>query len=87
MTRLISRIFGFFFCLIGLIGLLTPIPFGIVFFIIGLVILIPSTPSAAKPVRWARGKFSPFDRAMAAVTNKAPAPYRRILRQTETDIF
>lgn len=83
MTRILCRIIGSAFCFIGLIGMLTPIPFGLIFFIIGLLFLIPSTPSAAKAVRWARRKVRVFDRVMSAATNRMPYPYRRVLRETE----
>ena len=83
MTRILCRIIGSAFCFIGLIGMLTPIPFGLIFFIIGLLFLIPSTPSAAKAVRWARRKIRVFDRMMSAATNRMPYPYRRVLRETE----
>jgi hypothetical protein len=63
--------------------MLTPIPFGLILFIIGLLFLIPSTPSAAKYVRLMRRKVRIFDRAMSAVTNRMPYPYRRVLRETE----
>jgi len=85
MGRILCRIIGGALCFVGIIGMLTPIPFGIVFFVIGLLFLIPSTPSAAKPVRWARAKVGLFDRAMDGITRRSPMPYRRILRQTEPD--
>ncbi len=83
MTRLICRILGSALCFFGILGMLTPIPFGLILFIIGLLFLIPSTPSAAGAVRWARRKIRVFDRMMSATTNRMPYPYRRILRETE----
>lgn len=83
MTRLICRIIGGALCFFGILGMLTPIPFGLILFIIGLLFLIPSTPSAATPVRWARRKIGFFDRLMSAATNRMPYPYRRVLRETE----
>ncbi|MBL4788918.1 MAG: hypothetical protein JKY60_07675 [Kordiimonadaceae bacterium] len=86
MMRIIARLIGGILCFFGIIGMLTPIPFGIVFFVIGLLFLIPSTPSAANGVRWMRKKVRIFDRAMTAITNKMPYPYRRILRSTELGV-
>ena len=83
MMRLICRVIGSALCFFGLIGMLTPIPFGLILFIIGLLFLIPSTPSAANAVRWARRKVGVFDRVMSAATNRMPYPYRRVLRETE----
>ncbi len=85
MMRILSRIIGSILCFIGIIGMLTPIPFGIIFFVIGLMFLIPSTPSAANGVRWARSKVGFFDRSMSMMTRRLPVPYSRILRQTEID--
>jgi len=87
MLRILGRVVGAFFCLVGAIGMLTPIPFGLIFFIIGLMFLIPTTPSAANAVRWARQKSGLFDRSMDAVTVRLPHPYRRVLRQTEVDFY
>lgn len=83
MMRLVCQFIGIILCLFGVIGMLSPIPFGIVFFVIGLMFLIPSTPSAAKTVRWFRRRIRVFDRLMSATTNKLPYPYRRVLRETE----
>lgn len=87
MARILCRIIGSALCFFGILGMLTPIPFGLILFVIGLLFLIPSTPSAARAVRWMRMKVSPFDKAMHAVTRRAPAPYRRVLRQTEIGSF
>ncbi len=86
MRRWLARLIGATLTFFGIIGMLTPIPFGLIFFIIGLLFLIPTTPVAADAVRWARRKIGLFDRAMHAATDRMPHPYRRILRQTEIDI-
>jgi len=83
MTRILCRILGSALAFIGVLGMLTPIPFGLIVFVIGLMFLIPSTPSSARAVRWARVKVGLFDRMMQAITDRAPIPYKRILRQTE----
>lgn len=83
MMRLVCRIIGGALCFFGILGMLTPIPFGLILFIIGLLFLIPSTPSAANAVRWARRRVRVFDRVMSAATNRMPYPYRRVLRETE----
>ena len=68
MIRILCRIVGSAFCFIGIIGMLTPIPFGLIFFVIGLLFLIPTTPSVARAVRGARARSGLFDRAMHAAT-------------------
>lgn len=85
MVRIICSIIGTVLCLIGIVGMLTPIPLGLIIFIIGLMFLIPSSPAAAGYVRFARRKIGLFDRAMSAITNKMPVPYRRVLRRTEVN--
>lgn len=83
MRKLLARTIGGGLVFIGLIGMLTPIPFGIFFFIAGLMFLIPTTPAVTNMVRKARRRVRPFDRMMSYATNRAPYPYRRILRETE----
>lgn len=83
MMRILCRIIGSALCFFGILGMLTPIPFGLILFIIGLLFLVPSTPSAANAVRWARRRIRVFDRVMSAATNRMPYPYRRVLRETE----
>ena len=85
MIRILCQILGIFFCFIGLIGLLTPIPFGIIFMTIGLLFLIPTTPAVVRLVKSARSRSRHVDSVMSAATRRAPMPYRRILRQTEID--
>ena len=82
--RLIARVIGFAFLIFGLIGMLSPIPFGLVFFIIGLMFLIPTTPFVTKMVRKARGSIGLFDKAMCHATRRAPYPMKRVLRETES---
>ena len=83
MLRLLMIGLGFAFLLIGIVGILTPIPFGIVFLCLSFILLVPTVPGAAGVVQHVRRKSRVFDGVMSTVTNKAPMPYRRILRQTE----
>ena len=85
MTLWIMRIIGGALLLFGILGMLTPIPFGLIFFIAALMILIPTTPQVAVPVRWARRKIWLFDSVMHTATSRLPVPYRRVLRMTEFD--
>jgi hypothetical protein len=63
--------------------MLTPIPFGIIFFVAGLMFLIPTTPAVVRLIQNLRRKSDTFNNAMSAVTRRLPAPYRRVLRRTE----
>lgn len=83
MMRALCQILGVSLCLFGIVAMILPIPFGIIIFVIGLMFLIPTTPSAAKAVRRVRTRLRFFDRLMTAVTVRLPYPYRRILRETE----
>ena len=91
MLRILCRIIGGAFSLIGAICLVLPIPLGLiigmVFLTIGLMFLIPSTPSSARFVRSVRMKANWFDRAMTGMTRRLPAPYRRILNKTEIGAY
>lgn len=77
------RIFGGALTFFGLVSMLTPIPFGLVFFVIGLLLLVPSTPGTADAVRWSREKLALFDKALTKIGDKSPVPIRRVLRMTE----
>lgn len=85
LAKWVARGIGLLLVLFGILGMLTPIPFGAIFFVFGLFFLIPTTPMAADAVRWVRRRVGLFDRVMAAITKKLPVPYRRILRETEVD--
>ncbi|MEM1187465.1 MAG: hypothetical protein AAGI72_03010 [Pseudomonadota bacterium] len=87
MARVLIMAVGFVFLLIGFIGVLTPIPFGLVFLLLALLMLIPTTPGVARLVQRARRRSSRFDQLMILAIRKSPAPYRRILRRTDVDPY
>ena len=88
LLKIILRTIGFVFLATGIVGILTPIPFGFVFIIIALIFLIPTTPAAVTWVKILRRRSSRFDRAMQGLSCRLPFPFRRILRRTEvTDRF
>lgn len=87
MKRMLIQLVGFVFLALGIVGVLTPIPFGLVFLVLSFLLLIPTTPQAAHHIKRFR-RWSPrFDRLMTGATSRAPAPYRRILRETAIDIL
>ena len=83
MIRLLLQVIGFVFLLFGFIGMLTPIPLGIVFFFIGLMFLIPTSPWVVRLIKKIRRKSRRVDTAFHAMTRRAPQPYKRVLRETE----
>lgn len=85
--RLFAQVLGFVLLIIGLIGILTPIPFGLVFLAAALVILIPTSPGTVRTVQDMRRRSSLVDRALHSMTLKTPAPYRRLLRRTERPLI
>ena len=87
MGRLIARALGILCLVIGVLGILTPIPFGIVFFTLACLFLIPTSPTAVRLIRGARRRSRRFDAAMSTVARKVPSPYRRILRETDLDFM
>lgn len=86
MGRLIAKSLGVLCLLIGLVGILTPIPFGIIFFTLACLLLIPTSETAARAIQGARKRSRRFDAGMHAIAKRAPSPYRRILRRTDLDI-
>ncbi len=87
MARVLIMAIGFVFLLVGFVGVLTPIPFGLVFLLLALLMLIPTTPGVARLVQRVRRKSSRFDQLMILAIRKSPAPYRRILRRTDVDQY
>lgn len=80
-------IFGYLFLVVGVIGLLTPIPFGVVFLALSLLLLIPTSPAAAARMMRLRRRLPRFNRFLLKVSRRLPSPYRRILRRTEVDFM
>ncbi len=87
MIRLFFQGIGFFLLFVGIVGVLTPIPFGIFFLILAMLFLIPTTPAVLRGVQHLRRRSPAFDGRMAALTRKLPYPYRRVFRRTEVDPF
>lgn len=87
MLKIIAQIIGFALMFIGVLGVLTPIPFGIFFFILSLLFLVPTTPFVTRLIRRMRGRFPWRDARLLAITRRLPMPYRRVLRETENSGF
>ena len=83
MVRVICQIIGIIFMLFGLVGMLTPIPFGIIFFAIGLMFLLPTSPWLVRFIQKLRRKYRRVDNVFHSMTRRAPTPYKRVLRETE----
>ena len=87
MIRIIFRVIGIIFVLLGIILGIAPIPIGWLMMLIGLLFLIPTTPSVARFIRGMRRRSTTVDRAFAGLTRRAPMPYRRVLKETEVDVI
>lgn len=87
MGRIVIMMLGFISLVIGIIGILTPIPFGLIFLVLSLLLLIPTAPGAARLVRRLRIRSKRFDGLMTLAIRRSPAPYRRILRRTDIDQY
>lgn len=87
LARFLAQVIGFSLLVIGVIGILTPIPFGLIFLVAALVVLIPTSPRTVRAVQGLRGRSSAADRAMYALTSRTPMPYRRLLRRTEKPLI
>ena len=83
LLKIVLRTIGLVLLAIGMVGILTPIPFGFVFIIVALIFLIPTTPVAVTWVKILRRRSSYFDQAMQGLSYRLPFPFRRILRRTE----
>ena len=85
MIRIICRVIGIVFVLLGIILGIAPIPIGWLMMLIGLMFLIPTTPSVARMIQRLRRRSATVDRAFHGLTRRAPMPYRRVLKETEVN--
>lgn len=85
MIKFVLRVIGFLLLAIGIIGVLSPIPFGLLFIMLSMLFLVPTTPSFTRLVKRMRRKYPTMDKSMTSMTGKVPYPYRRVLRETEVD--
>lgn len=83
--KLVLKALGFACLGIGMLGMLTPLPFGILFLVLASLLLIPTSPGFTAQLRRWRLNSPRFDRAMASLIRRLPLPYRRILRETDVD--
>ena len=87
MIKIILRIIGFVFLAIGIVGILTPIPFGLFFLVIAMLFLVPTTPSFALRVRKLRQRYPTLDDRLRRFSRRLPFVVRRILKETESDLY
>lgn len=85
MARLAVQLIGYVLLALGIVGMLTPIPLGLVFFVLALLLLIPTSPRVTRAVQRLRTRSARLDRALSTLIRKLPSPYRRILRRTDVD--
>lgn len=85
MIRIILRVIGIAFVLLGIVLGFAPIPIGWIMVLIGLMFLIPTTPSVVRLIKGMRRRSQTVDRAFAGLSRRAPTPYRRVLKETEVD--
>ena len=87
MFRYFLMIVGYLFLFVGILGVLTPIPFGLIFMVISFIFLIPTAPWTLDAIKYFRRRFNSFDRGMDVISRKLPMPYRRIIRQSELNEY
>jgi uncharacterized membrane protein YbaN (DUF454 family) len=82
MTRIAAVIVGWLFVLAGLVGLFLPFLQGIVFLLIGLMILSKEYRWAGRLLARVRARFPPVDRWLQRAENRAMVILRRLIRKT-----
>ena len=78
--RLAVSLFAILLILFGLIWTISPIPFGIVFLILGFMLLLFAAPGE---IRWLRKRWRWFDRAMHGLEKRLPKWIAKRLRETD----
>ena len=86
MTRIVwgyaVRAAGWVLLVAGIILFILPIPLGIPVLAVALVLLVSTSRTARRIIRWARMRSGPVDRALSLVETRVPAGVRAILRKT-----
>lgn len=78
----IIKLVGLVLTILGLIVFALPLPLGIPLTAIGLMMLISSSRTARRVVRYLRIKSSMVDRLFTLVETKVPGPTQAVLRKT-----
>ncbi len=87
MIRVTIMVLGYICLAIGFVGILTPIPLGLVFFVLALLMLIPTSPLVVRLIQKVRKKSPRFDRMLEGIARRLPSPYRRILKTTDLEMM
>jgi hypothetical protein len=82
----IVKALGVILTILGLILFALPLPLGIPLTAIGLVMLISTSKTARRAVRYLRMRFGPIDKVFSVVETNVPGPTQRILRKTRRRI-
>lgn len=81
--RVAVAIFAVILIIVGIITTPTPVPFGVVFIAIGLMLLATAAPAV---VRALRHRWAWFNKAMRKATEILPRFIARPLRRTDPDL-
>jgi len=88
MARIISGLLGLLFLILGIIGIIFPfLPIGIICTMLAMIFLIPAFPGFARFVKRARSRFASVDRTFHSMARFAPMSVRRVLRETEPELY
>lgn len=78
--RLAVSLFAILLILFGLVWTISPIPFGIVFVILGFMLLLSAAPGE---IRWLRKRWRWLDRVMHGLEKRLPKWIAKRLRETD----
>lgn len=85
MLRFFLVLLGGFFFLFGIIGVLTPIPLGLLFLVLGASLLIAISHRFRRSVGGLRRRSRLVDNSMDRAERYTPRAYRRVLRSTRVN--
>lgn len=80
--RFALTIFAIILIIVGIITAPTPVPFGIIFIILGILLLSSVAPGL---VRWLRKRWRWFDRQMLRVEKRLPNWIAKHLRKSQVE--
>ncbi len=84
-VRLIVSIIAIVMIVIGFVTMISPIPFGIILILLGLVLLTLADPHSRPILKWIRKRWPWLDRLLANAQEHTPPIISEPLKETEPE--
>ena len=85
LARIATSLTGLILILYGVIAALSPLPLGVIFIVIGILMIAGANPAARPIIRRARAKWPLFDKAVDMVGARSPDKLKDVIEETDPD--